>query len=246
MTNERLQKIIAAQGIASRRAAERLILAGRVAVNGVRVTELGTRADPVVDDITVDGRPLKPRAAPRRRVILLNKPPGCVTTMSDPAGRPTVADLLHDIPERLYPVGRLDFFTAGLLLCTNDGDLANRLMHPRYKLEKTYRIAITGRIDAEDLARLRCGVPLEDGMSRPRKVVLVDTGEKETVIDVVLAEGRNRQLRRMLAALHLGIRRLVRIAYGPLTLDGVAPGHWRELHPGEIRALNRSTSLSRQ
>ncbi|MBN2233207.1 MAG: rRNA pseudouridine synthase [Deltaproteobacteria bacterium] len=246
MAEERLQKIIAAHGIASRRAAERLILAGRVTVNGVTVTELGTRADPAAAEIAVDGRPLPPQATPRRRVILLNKPPGCVSTMKDPDGRPTVRDLLRDIPERLYPVGRLDFFSEGLLLCTNNGDLANGLMHPRYKMEKTYRVTVTGHIAPETLTRLRHGVMLEDGMSKPLKVRLVEVGERQSVVDIVLGEGRNRQVRRMLATLGLGIRRLVRIAYGPLTLEGVAPGRWRELQAGEIRTLNRSASLPRQ
>src|SRR5512136_1192992 len=208
---ERLQKILSRAGVASRREAEMIITSGRVAVNGSVVTELGSRADASVDRITLDGRLL--RIEVERVYILLNKPAGYVTTLKDPQGRPVVTDLLKGVRERVYPVGRLDYNTEGLLLLTNDGELANGLAHPRHEVEKEYMVRVRGSVTQEQLQSLSAGVDLDDGKSAPAQVKLVSESENNTWISVTIHEGRYRQVRRMCEAVGLTVVRLKRTRY---------------------------------
>lgn len=226
---ERLQKVLATRGWGSRRVCEDLIAAGRVTVNGV-VAELGRRVDPEVDHVEVDGAPVGVRAG--LRYYVLNKPVGVVTTASDPQGRPTVVQIVPDDP-RVYPVGRLDVATEGLLLLTNDGDLANRLAHPSHGVEKEYLAEVEGRLDGGDLRRLREGIELDDGMTAPAKVSQPEPG----VLRITIHEGRNRQVRRMCEAVGHPVTRLVRVRIGPLRDPALRPGEWRELRPAEVKAL---------
>ena len=236
-TGIRLQKILSQAGVASRRAAERLITEGRVTVNGRTVTEMGTKADPATDDIRVDGRRLK--GAQRQRYILLNKPAGFVTTRSDPRGRGTVLDLLTGVREYVYPVGRLDYDTEGLLLLTNDGDLAATLTHPRHGVPRTYEARVAGVPDDDDLARLRSGIPLDGHRTQPAEAVLLPRGRSATSSTVVITieEGRNRQVRRMLEAVGHPVQALTRVRIGPITDRRLPRGAWRELTPDEVRTL---------
>lgn len=232
---ERLQKIISAAGVTSRRASETLITNGQVAVNGIIVTELGSKADPSTDTITVDGKALKISA--QRLYILLNKPPGYITALKDGQGRPLVTDLLKDVPDRVYPVGRLDYNTEGLLLLTNDGEWANRLMHPRHEIEKEYHVRVRGKVIDQQLKRMAEGVELDDGITAPAVVALVKSGEQNDWISVAIHEGRNRQVRRMCEAVSLSVVRLKRIRYGSLDLGTIRSGHFRYLTEAEVRAL---------
>jgi len=232
---ERLQKIISAAGITSRRASEELILAGRVTVNGTVVTELGTKADPVSDRITVDGKPLV--IASRHLYILLNKPTGYITALKDSQGRPLVTDLLKGVEARVYPVGRLDYNTEGLLLLTNDGEWANRLMHPRHEVEKEYFVRVRGKVAEQQLKRLADGVELEDGKAAPAVVRLVKSGEQNDWISVTIHEGRNRQVRRMCEAVSLSVVRLRRVRYGTLPMGTLKPGEFRYLNEAEVNEL---------
>lgn len=232
---ERLQKLISQAGIASRRAAEELILAGRVTVNGAVVTELGSKADPAVDRIAVDGKPVKP--ADTLLHILLNKPAGFMTTLDDPEGRQLVTDLLPDIRERVYPVGRLDYNTEGLLLLTNDGDWANKLMHPRHEIEKEYHVRVRGKVHQSQLDRLKNGVELDGRPTAPAQVRLIKDGEQNDWISITIHEGRNRQVRRMCEAVSLSVVRLKRVRYGGLELGALRPGQYRLLSDEEARAL---------
>jgi pseudouridine synthase len=240
----RLQKILSQAGIASRRAAERLIAAGRVTVNGRTMTEMGSKADPRHDDVRVDGRRLK--SAEKRRYLLLNKPIGVVTTRSDPQRRTTVMDLLTGIREYVYPVGRLDYDTEGLLLLTNDGDLAARLTHPRHGLERTYEARVAGIPDPEALDRLRQGVPLDGRRTRPAEVLLLNAGRRdaEGVLRLTIREGRNRQVRRMLEAVGHPVRSLKRTRIGPISDRRLGPGEWRELTSDEVRRLAEAVRAS--
>lgn len=233
---ERLQKILAARGVASRRAAEELIRDGRVAVDGRVVRELGTRV-PADARIHVDGREVPPAAS--RRYLALHKPVGVVSTARDPQGRRIVTEL---VPEegRLYPVGRLDADSAGLVILTDDGAWAERVLHPRYGLEREYEVVVRGRVTRETLARVRAGVPLEEGVSRFRAVRVVRLSERASVLRVVLAQGWKRQVRRTLAAVGLPVTSLVRVRIGPLRLGDLRPGHWRHLTPTEVRQLGRT------
>lgn len=235
-TGIRLQKLLSQAGVASRRAAERLIADGRVTVNGRTVTEMGTKADPG-DDVRVDGRRLK--QAERRRYLLLNKPSGYVTTRSDPRGRATVLDLLAGVREYVYPVGRLDYDTEGLLLLTNDGELAAILTHPRHGVPRTYEAKVAGVPDDDDLARLRSGIPLDGHRTLPADAVLVGAGRSGTTSTVVLTirEGRNRQVRRMLEAVGHPVQALTRIRIGPITDRHLPRGAWRDLTLQEVRTL---------
>ncbi len=233
---ERLQKIISAAGITSRRASEALIQNGQVAVNGIVVTELGSKADPTKDTITVDGKTLK--ISVQRLYILLNKPPGYITALKDGQGRPLVTDLLKDVPDRVYPVGRLDYNTEGLLLLTNDGDWANRLMHPRNEIEKEYHVRVRGKVIDQQLKRMAEGVELEDGRTAPAVVNLVKSGEQNDWISVAIHEGRNRQVRRMCEAVSLSVVRLKRIRYGSLMLGTLRAGQFRHLSEIEVRELS--------
>jgi 23S rRNA pseudouridine2605 synthase len=231
---ERLQKVLARAGVASRRAAEELMAAGRVTVNG-RPARLGQRIDVAVDAVEVDGVRLS--VAPGLVYYLLNKPAGVVTTASDPQGRPTVVELVPDDP-RVFPVGRLDADTEGLLLLTNDGDLAHRLTHPSHGVEKEYLAEVAGRPSPGAVRRLREGVLLEDGVTAPARVSLV----APTALRIVIHEGRNRQVRRMCDAVGHPVRRLVRVRIGPLRDDRMGPGKWRELDQKELRQLETAAS----
>ncbi|MBI3048014.1 MAG: rRNA pseudouridine synthase [Acidobacteria bacterium] len=236
----RLQKILSQAGVASRRAAEKLIADGRVTVNGVTVREMGTKADPALDDIRVDGRRVK--GPERHRYILLNKPAGYVTTRSDPQRRPTVIDLLRGVREYVYPVGRLDYDTEGLLLLTNDGDLAARLTHPRHGVERTYEARVAGIPDEDDLERLRRGIPLDGRRTLPADVVLVYPRRGgESVLRLTIREGRKRQVRRMCEAVGHPVRALRRVRIGPLEDRTIEPGQWRELTAQEVAALRRAS-----
>jgi pseudouridine synthase len=237
----RLQKIISAAGIASRRAAEKLIEEGRVTVNGARVTALGTKADPEIDDIRVDERRVK--RAQRNRYFLLNKPRGYVTTRSDPERRPTVLDLLKGVREYVYPVGRLDFDSEGLLILTNDGDLAATLTHPRHEVERVYEAQVLGVPDAHDLDRLRGGIIIEGRRTSPAQVELLGerrTEGKTSVLRVTIHEGRTRQVRKMADAIGHPVRTLKRIRIGPIVDKHLKPGTYRELTAEEVRKLKGS------
>lgn len=235
---ERLQKVMAAAGVASRRECEKLILAGRVQVNGKTVTELGTRVGPKAF-ITVDGKGLRPT---HKRYVLLYKPRGVVTTMKDPQGRRTVADMLSSLRERLYPVGRLDYQTEGLLLMTNDGELAQKLMHPSHHVDKTYEVTVKGSVPEEKLDLLRMGVPLEDGLTAPAVVYVkkVDPEKGTTMFTITIHEGRNRQVRRMCDFIGFPVKSLKRIRVANLTLEGLGKGKFRDLTEQELETLLES------
>ena len=232
---ERLQKLLSAAGVCSRRTAEGYIQAGRVTVNGIPAA-LGAKADPDRDDVRLDGRPLAPRGG--TVCLLLNKPRGYVTTLSDEKGRKTVADLVRDCGVRVYPVGRLDLDSEGLLLMTNDGDLAQRLTHPGREAEKTYRVWVRGPVEgaAERLGRL---TDLEGEAIRPARVELLSRGPEKARLAVTIHEGKNRQVRRMCAACGLTVERLRRVREHTLELGTLPPGKWRRLSAEEIEALKR-------
>ena len=246
MPTERLQKIISSAGVASRRAAETLIVQGRVSVNGRTITELGTRADPASDDIRVDGRRVK--GAARNRYILLNKPRGYITTRADPQRRPTVLDLLEEggVRDYVYPVGRLDYDSEGLLLLTSDGDLAARLTHPRHEVEREYDVQVAGVPDAHDLQRLERGMVIEGRRTAMAQVTLRKVIEKaggaQALLSLVIHEGRNRQLRRMCDAIGHPVDRLRRVRIGPIRDPRLKPGEFRDLTPKEVDALKRAAS----
>lgn len=231
MAEERLQKIIARAGLTSRRNAEKLILDGKVTVDGKIITELGVKADAQKNKIRVDGKILKFDA--KKIYILLNKPRGYVCTANDERGRKTVLDLVTGISERIYPVGRLDLNSEGLLLLTNDGELMNALIHPKFKIEKTYRVKISGNVTEEKLDELRAGIELEDGLTAPAEIFLLG----ENFVEITIHEGRNRQIRRMFAAIGCDVKRLKRVKFAGLTLDGVAVGKFRNLTGSEITFL---------
>lgn len=231
---ERVQKIIAAAGLMSRRQAETLIAAGRVTVNDQVIT-LGDRADAERDRITVDGRLLP--SLESKTYLLLNKPTGYVTTLRDPQGRKVVADLVRDLPVRVFPVGRLDASTEGLLLLTNDGELAQRLAHPRHKVEKVYLVKVRGLLDEKARRRLQEGVLLDDGPTQPCSVDKIRRTGSNTWFELTLREGRNRQVRRMCAAVGYPVVRLKRIRLGFLELGNLAPGAYRQLNRAEVARL---------
>jgi 23S rRNA pseudouridine2605 synthase/16S rRNA pseudouridine516 synthase len=241
----RLQKLLSMAGVASRRASETLILEGRVEVNGEVVTTLGSKADPTRDQIRVDGRRIRFDVQPR--YIVLNKPKGYVTTRRDPQGRQTVLDLLDGVREYVYPVGRLDYESEGLLLMTSDGDLAARLTHPRHGVERVYDAIVSGVPDERALDALRRGVVLDEQRTQPAEVRRGNTvgrgGHETTRLTITLREGRNRQVRRMCAHIGHPVRRLTRIRMGPIRLDDLAPGRWRDLTPREVAALKRVSAF---
>jgi len=239
---ERLQKLISQAGVASRRAAEELILAGRVTVNGIVVTELGSKADPTTDKITVDGKPLL--FSTRHLYILLNKPTGYITALKDSQGRALVTDLLLGVEERVYPVGRLDYNTEGLLLLTNDGEWANRLMHPRHEVEKEYHVRVRGKVLDQQLKRMAGGVELEDGVTAPAMVRLLKNSDQNDWISVTIHEGKNRQVRRMCEAVSLFVVRLRRVRYGTLELGALKPGQFRHLTGTEVQELLQPVAVA--
>jgi pseudouridine synthase len=240
---ERLQKILARAGLASRREAERWILEGRVTVNGAVVRKLGTQADPAKDAIKVDGKRVKPAAAPA--YYALHKPPGIITTMHDPEKRPDLSRITARLGEkqRVFPVGRLDFNSSGLLLLTNDGELAQRLTHPRFGVKKVYRVKLSECPDENDLTLVRKGVRLEDGMTAPARIKVVEKLKKNAWVEIEIHEGRNRQVRRMFAALGYFVEKLIRIRVGPVSLGALAPGELRPLSQIEIKALKQAVGL---
>ena len=244
MPEERLQKILSAAGVASRRTSEQMILDGRVTVNNVTILTLGSKADPLRDDIRVDGSRVRPE---RLRYILLNKPEKVVTTRNDPQHRRTVMDLLRGVKESVYPVGRLDFDSAGLLLLTNDGDLAARLMHPRHGIEKLYRADVRGIPDEAQLERLADGVDIDGQITLPARVRVVKSipsarGEGVSVLEIAIREGRNRQVRRMCEAIGHPVVRLTRTAIGPLRDKVLRSGEWRDLDAREIDAIKHAVA----
>lgn len=231
----RLQKLIAGTGLASRRKAEGLIAAGRVMVNGKIVTELGTRVNPERDHVKVDGKHLS--AAQPFVYLMLNKPKNVVSTLDDPGGRTTVKDYLRGVSVRVFPVGRLDFDSEGLMLLTNNGDLAQALLHPRYHVPKTYLIKVKGVLTDEDFAQLEQGVRLEDGMTSPAQVKKVRKVEANSWLEITIREGRKHQVKRMLESVGHPVIKLMRIRMGPLSLGHLAPGEFRFLTDREANTL---------
>jgi pseudouridine synthase len=241
---ERLQKLLSIAGVASRRASEELILQGRVEVNGEIVRTLGSKADPAKDVVKVDGRRL--RFDIRPRYIVMNKPKGVVTTRKDPERRRTVIELLKGVREYVYPVGRLDFESEGLLLLTSDGDLAAKLTHPRHGVERVYEAIVTGVPSEEALEKLRNGIFLDGSRTAPaqvRRMGSVGTRRQElTRLAITLREGRNRQVRRMCASVGHPVRKLTRVRMGPIKLGDLKPGHWRDLTRSEVEKLQKAAS----
>ena len=236
---ERLQRVLAARGVASRRGAEEMIVAGRVSVNGRAVTELGTKVDPAGDVIRVDGRHLR---EPRPRYVLLNKPSGFITTVKDERSRWTVMDLI-DVPERVYPVGRLDRETQGLVLLTNDGEVANRVTHPRYRLAKEYHVFTDRRPTDNQLQRLRDGVDVDGRRIVPDESRLLRESKEGVAIKLVLHEGIYHVVRRMMEIVGINVIRLRRFRIGPLRIVGIPSGAWRDLTPGELEQLFQALRL---
>lgn len=236
---ERLQKLMARAGIASRRAAETLITQGRVTVNGHVITELGAKADPTNDRIVIDGKSLKLPTGPAT-VILLHKPKGVVTTKKDPEGRTTVLQYLPAKYHHLHPVGRLDFDTSGVLLLTDDGDLTQLLTHPSHGVEKVYWARVRGQMALETIKQLEAGIYLEDGKTAPCRVRVRAHTEQNSLVEITLREGRNRQVRRMLEAVGFAPRALRRVSFGGLKLEGMLTGAYRVLLPGEAHLLRKA------
>jgi pseudouridine synthase len=240
---ERLQKILARAGLASRREAERWIVEGRITVNGAIVRKLGTQADPAKDSIKVDGKRVKPASAPL--YYALHKPAGVITTLNDPEHRPDITPFLARLGEkrRVFPVGRLDYNTTGLLLLTNDGELALRLTHPRFGATKVYRAKLSACPTEEELQRLRKGIRLDDGMTAPARVRVVDKLKKNAWVEIELNEGRKREVRRMFEALGYFVEKLIRIRVGTVSLGDLSPGKLRPLSQIEIRSLKKTVGL---
>jgi 23S rRNA pseudouridine2605 synthase len=236
VTAERLQRALARAGFGSRRSAEELIVHGHVTVNGT-VATIGDKVDVTTDVVTVRGATVN--LDPRVQYFALHKPRGVVTTMHDPQGRPDIRSLLPSDGPRVFPVGRLDLDSEGLLFAMNDGDLANALTHPRYEIEKEYLVEVSGAPAGMHLGALRAGVDLEDGPARARAVRVVDTRPGRAQLSIVMTEGRKREVRRMLEALDLPVTRLLRVRIGPVRLGGLAPGAHRELTPDELLDLGR-------
>lgn len=234
---ERLHKYLARAGKASRRHAEEMIKAGRVRVNGRIVTEMGCQIDPESDVVLLDGQ--KVLLTEKAVYILLNKPAQVVTTLDDPQGRRKVSDLLQGINERVYPVGRLDYDTEGLLVLTNDGDLAYRLTHPKHKVDKVYIAVVKGEVTDKVIDTLRSGVMLEDGRTMPAKVRRL-AGGSQTTLEITIHEGKNRQVRRMCEAVGHPVIALKRVGFGPLALGGIEPGSYRHLNKQELRSLQQA------
>jgi 23S rRNA pseudouridine2605 synthase len=230
----RLQKVLARAGVASRRKSEEIIRQGRVTVNGRVVTQLGTKVNPAVEEIRVDGQSLE--IEPAKVYIILNKPRGVLSTMEDPRGRRALGELVS-LPARMYPVGRLDVISEGLILLTDDGELANVLTHPRYQHEKEYLVLVNGRPSSRTLNAWRRGVMLEGKMTAPAGVDVARNVKDDTLLRVVMREGRKRQIRRVAALLGHPVRELKRVRLGPLRLGSLASGQWRRLSEKEVRGL---------
>ncbi len=234
----RLQKFLARAGVASRRGSEDLMTAGRVSVNGEIVTALGSKVDPRVDSVAVDG--VEVSLGAERVYLVLNKPAGYLTTMDDPQGRPTVADIVPRDPAGLFPVGRLDMDTTGVLLFMTDGDLAYRLLHPKYHVDKRYVAEVEGRPTKGSLELLRTGIELDDGPTKPAEVTLVETRPGSSSVEIVLSEGRKRQVKRMFLAIGHPVKTLHRASFGTVTLAGLEIGATRRLTPEELAGLREA------
>lgn len=243
MQSERLQKVLARAGVASRRAAEQLIAAGRVRVDGRVVTELGTKVDPRRSRVEVDGERV---FAEDLVYVVLNKPRNVVSTMSDPQGRPSVKELLAPAPVRVYPVGRLDFATSGVLLATNDGDFAMGLLHPKKAVPKTYVVKVLGEMETKDLDRWRKGVELSDGKTLPARAKLLRHEAGKTWFELTITEGRNQQVRRMGEATGFRVMRLSRLSFAGITSEGLRPGAWRYVTPDELRDIKRDFGVPKR
>lgn len=232
---ERLQKVMAHAGVASRRKSEQMITDGRVKVNGEKVTDMGVRVSKS-DTITVDDVPINKEEPV---YILLNKPRGVVTTVDDPKGRDTVIDLVRNVSQRIYPVGRLDYDTTGVLILTNDGELANKLMHPSFEFEKTYVAKVEGRLTKENLIKLKQGVNLDEGKTAPAqaRIINYDKQSNKTMLELILHEGKNHQVKKMMEAVGHPVDKLTRDKYGFLTTEGLKSGEWRELKQYEVNKL---------
>ncbi len=240
LLNERLQKYLARCGVASRRKAEEYIAKGLVTINGNRVTQMGVTIDPQLDKVTFKQKPVRP--AKEFIYLMLNKPTGYITTTNDPEKRDTVMDLLQGIDMRIFPAGRLDADTEGLLLLTNDGELANRLAHPRFGVKKTYRVLVKGELQEAAVNKLSKGVLLEDGITAPAKVKIDVFLGRETRVTIQIAEGKKRQIRRMFEEVGHPVVQLVRIQYGPLHIGRLRPGEYRQLSGDEITELRKFKS----
>ena len=241
MSEERLQKILSRVGIASRREAEKMILEGRVSVNDKIINELGRKFESTTCKICVDGKIIS--QVESKIYILLNKPKNIISSVKDDRGRTTVIDLITDIKERIYPVGRLDFDTEGLILLTNDGALMNALLHPKFQINKTYLAKITGLITEDKLIKLRTGIKLDDGITAPATVNVIKNLGTTSKIEITIHEGRNRQIRRMLSAIGCEVKSLKRIKFANLSIYGLKSGEYRQLTEMEINNLYKLTSL---
>ncbi len=238
---QRLQKVIADAGVASRRKAEELIVDGRVRVNGRTIRELGTKVDPEKSEVEVDGEVITRKIS--KIYLALNKPRGILSTLSDPENRPHLGDLLQDRHERLFHVGRLDKESEGLLLLTNDGELSHRATHPSFSLPKNYLLELRGMVSKEVAEAFRSGVELDDGMAKIDKLTVLPGQPGRTLFDVVIHDGRNQILRRMAAATGLTIERLIRIGMGPIKLGELTPGKWREIQGAELLSLQKALQI---
>lgn len=232
---ERLQKIMSESGIASRRKCEELILDRRVKVNGIVVSELGTKADKENDKIEVDGKPL--RLSGKKVYILMNKPVGYITSAKDQYGRPAVLDLVKEVRERVYPVGRLDYDTEGLLILTNDGDLTYTITHPKHNIDKTYRALLSGKVEQKDMDAFRKGIEIEDYTTAPAYMRILKFIDCNSMVDITIHEGKNRQVRKMCSAIGHPVIKLKRISIGKIKLDGLERGSWRYLSEAEVKYL---------
>lgn len=242
--DERLQKILSHAGIASRRVAEQMILNGRVSVDGEIINELGKKFNIVKNKICVDGKIISNSES--KVYILLNKPAKVLSSARDDRGRKTVVDLITDVNERIYPVGRLDFDTEGLILLTNDGRLMNALLHPKFEINKTYLVNTIGNITEEKLNRLRYGIELDDGITAPAYVQLISKSNAETNIKITIHEGRNRQIRRMFSAIGCNVKKLKRIKFANLSIHNLKIGEYRKLSKLELQNLYKMTGLSNE
>ncbi len=243
MSEERLQKLISRAGLMSRREAENFITEGRVTVDGKIIDTLGARADIEKNKICVDGKELKFDA--EKIYLLLNKPEGFLSTAKDKRGRLTVMDLVKNISARVYPCGRLDLNSAGLILMTNDGELMNALLHPKFKIPKTYRVKVEGELNAEKISQLCAGIELEDGVTAPSEINLLYADKNSATLEITIREGRNRQIRRMLASVGCNVKNLTRIKFAFLTLDGIESGKYRKLTSKEVKKLYKLVEVKR-
>lgn len=233
---ERLQKVMAHAGVASRRKSEQLIKEGKVRVNGQLVLELGTKVNPLMDRIEVNGKVIQNEA---KKTFLFYKPKSVITSVHDPQGRKVVTDYFSQIPERIYPVGRLDYDTEGALLLTNDGKLAHWFMHPKYEVDKEYIVTVKGKVTADQAEQLRKGIRLEDGLTAPASVTILSSQKNQSRLKIVIHEGRNRQIRRMCEAIGHSVKKLVRTRIAFLTLQGLNKGEFRPLTTSEYKRLVR-------